>query len=807
MTKLFRYSFFIILLIISLLSCSTTKHELAIDYETLLSIPKQDISYQKAIKPILGKRCVVCHGCYDAPCQLKLSSIEGLERGASKESIYDQGRTRHADPSRLFIDAKNTPEWRIKGFFPVINEIEDNHKPEVENLKNSLLYHMLYLKQAYPQSNTGKLNSDFNLKLNEKQQCVKLDEFEDFANQHPLWGMPYGMPNLLEEDYQLLVQWIAQGSPANKPKPLDKPLTKQIKVWENFFNNKKKLKHQLSSRYIFEHLYLSHLYFPSANDKVEQPIFFRLVRSTTPTGQPVNEIPATRPYDSPGKQPFYYRFKRVVSQTVVKNHRSYALSEKKLQRYKQLFIDVDYQVKSLPEYDLKIASNPLKIFKDIPVTSRYQFLLDDAHFFIEGFIKGPVCRGQISLNVIDDYFWVTFINPDMKIDTLDKDFLNENINFFQLPGDGDDRLDIWSIWTKYWKNQKKYINSKIKMFKKYKNVPIDDAMHYIYNGKASRDDVYNPNAALTIFRHFDSASVSYGLINYAPQGKGPATTLVVDYPIFERIHYLLVAGYNVFGNITHQLSSRVYMDFLRMEGEDNFLAFLPVAERKKLHDSWYKGIRQKVKKYFKTPEEWLSMESVSGYQTNQPKRELYEKLKKHFQQSQALAMQKNYGTKYHNLPKDKKIKELISQVNSLSGNKLEIIPDVTFLRIKMNDSKDKRAFTIINNKAHMHLNSLFEDDLKSERRDYNNDSLIMLDWLEGSYPNFFLDVNYEDLGQFSTDFMAISSNQDYERFVALYGIRRTNSKFWELSDWFYQYYKESHPVQAGYFDLNRYKNK
>jgi len=222
MTKLFRYSFFIILLIISLLSCSTTKHELAIDYETLLSIPKQDISYQKAIKPILGKRCVVCHGCYDAPCQLKLSSIEGLERGASKESIYDQGRTRHADPSRLFIDAKNTPEWRIKGFFPVINEIEDNHKPEVENLKNSLLYHMLYLKQAYPQSNTGKLNSDFNLKLNEKQQCVKLDEFEDFANQHPLWGMPYGMPNLLEEDYQLLVQWIAQGSPANKPKPIDR---------------------------------------------------------------------------------------------------------------------------------------------------------------------------------------------------------------------------------------------------------------------------------------------------------------------------------------------------------------------------------------------------------------------------------------------------------------------------------------------------------------------------------------------------------------------------------------------------------
>jgi hypothetical protein len=39
--------------------------------------------YLKEIKPILDARCVVCHSCYTSPCQLKLSSYECLDRGAT----------------------------------------------------------------------------------------------------------------------------------------------------------------------------------------------------------------------------------------------------------------------------------------------------------------------------------------------------------------------------------------------------------------------------------------------------------------------------------------------------------------------------------------------------------------------------------------------------------------------------------------------------------------------------------------------------------------------------------------------------
>ncbi len=77
------------------------------------------VSYWEDIQPILDSRCVVCHACYDAPCQLKLSSYEGILRGASKEPVYNASRLTPMDPTRLFIDASTPSEWRRKGFFSV----------------------------------------------------------------------------------------------------------------------------------------------------------------------------------------------------------------------------------------------------------------------------------------------------------------------------------------------------------------------------------------------------------------------------------------------------------------------------------------------------------------------------------------------------------------------------------------------------------------------------------------------------------------------------------------------------------------
>jgi hypothetical protein len=86
-------------------------------------------------KQIYEDRCIVCHGCYDAPCQLKLSSIDGLQRGASKIKVYDGTRIKGIEPTRLGIDATSTTEWREKGFFPVVSDAPGAPGENLEQLK------------------------------------------------------------------------------------------------------------------------------------------------------------------------------------------------------------------------------------------------------------------------------------------------------------------------------------------------------------------------------------------------------------------------------------------------------------------------------------------------------------------------------------------------------------------------------------------------------------------------------------------------------------------------------------------------
>ena len=86
------------------------------------SLPSGKVDYWTEVQPILNQRCVVCHGCYDAQCQLKLSSIEGIERGASRAKVYDASRLTSAPTSRLHEDAFSVAEWREREFYPVLNE-------------------------------------------------------------------------------------------------------------------------------------------------------------------------------------------------------------------------------------------------------------------------------------------------------------------------------------------------------------------------------------------------------------------------------------------------------------------------------------------------------------------------------------------------------------------------------------------------------------------------------------------------------------------------------------------------------------
>jgi len=53
-------------------------------------LPENGIDYWTEVKPILEKRCVVCHACYDAPCQLKLTARRAQNAAQAKRAYTIQ---------------------------------------------------------------------------------------------------------------------------------------------------------------------------------------------------------------------------------------------------------------------------------------------------------------------------------------------------------------------------------------------------------------------------------------------------------------------------------------------------------------------------------------------------------------------------------------------------------------------------------------------------------------------------------------------------------------------------------------------
>ncbi|MDR4517367.1 MAG: fatty acid cis/trans isomerase [Nitrosomonas sp.] len=743
--------------------------------------------YRKQIRPILDKRCIVCHGCYDAPCQLNLTSAQGINRGANKLPVYN-GTRLTADPlTRLFEDAHTVSEWREKDFFPVINE-----NSLLEPLQGSLIYQTLKLKKQNPFDTIAGHNEiipddRFDFSLNPDNICPDIDQFDRFAASHPNWGMPYGLPNIESSEFKLLKHWLQIGAPLTALPELDAVYRERIDAWEEFLNGDS-AKQRLVARYIYEHLFLGHLYFEDLekNNSTVQA-YFKIVRSRTPPGQAIRIISTRRPYDDPEVDRVYYRLERIKYSIVAKSHLPYALSSERLQRFKTLFLETPYVVDTVPDYIPELAANPFKTFSAIPANIRYRFMLEHAKFTINGFIKGAVCRGQIALSVINDHFWVFFVNPDQEaLADIDR-FLSEQSEQLRMPPERESNAGILSHWTEYSALQASYLNEKSKRL----NALLKDRpglnLDWVWDG-----DGYNHNAALTVFRHFDSATVIEGLA-----GQSPKTAWLIDYPILERIHYLLVAGFDVYGNVGHQLSTRLYMDFLRMESEFNFLALLPSEARTALREHWYREASEDVKDYV-YGHAHLSAEPEMAYPDDKPaKHYLYDSLRHKLTE----VLSTRYALEADTVPVQHE--QLLKKLHALRGRSASIMPEMSLLMVIDNKRGDK-VYTILRNSAHTHITSLL---LEKTNRLPEEDYLTVLPGFVGAYPDALWQVESELLEDFIAKLISLKNENDYRQLMRHFGIRRSHQHFWRFSDDLHKVYLEHDPVEYGALDYNRIENR
>lgn len=737
------------------------------------------ISYTRDIQPIFTEKCVACHACNDAACQLNLGSAEGAARGASKVPVYQGERSTAVAPTRLFYDAHSVEAWQRKGFSSVL---------DTQGSQAALMARMLELGHSTPLTPNAKLPEEIVLGLNRTNMCPLPGEFDAYAGAHPKEGMPLAVTGLTDAEYQTLQRWFAAGAPVES-NPIQPSASEaaQITDWEALLNRPGSTE-ALVGRWLYEHLFLAHIYFVGG----EQGHFFQWVRSRTPSGQPIDLIATRRPNDPPGTD-FYYRLMPVQGVIVHKTHITYPMGPNKLKRVKQLFYSGDWHANALPGYGPRHRANPFETFEAIPAVARYQFMLDNAEYFVRTFIRGPVCRGQIATDVIRDNFWTLFQEPAHDRYLTDAEYRGKATPLLAMPGQIDDVGSILTLWHAYRDKRNEY--EKLRR-DAYAELP-PPSWSSLWAG--------NDNALLTIFRHFDSASVNKGLI-----GEVPKTMWLFDYPLFERTYYQLAVNFDVYGNVSHQAQTRLYFDLIRNGAEVNFLRLMPAKQRSDILGDWYQN-SGKVKMWLDYEDIDTDTPSALKLDPRDPKRDFGLKLVERTGSLNASPdpINRCQGA-YCSLPTSsaefRDVEQALSRLTSRPAAGLKVIgqlPEATLLRIEGQGGK-RQVYSLLHNRAHSNVAFMLGE---AYRYQPGLDTLTLYPGVLSSYPNFMFNIPASDVPEWVEDMEAARDDPArFERIVMRWGVRRSHPQFWQYFHDLSRYIQETDPVEAGVLDMNRYEN-
>ncbi|MGA4635297.1 fatty acid cis/trans isomerase [Pseudomonas solani] len=738
----------------------------------------EDISYSRDIQPIFTEKCVACHACYDSPCQLNLGSAEGATRGATKKPVYDGTRTQAQPTTRLYFDARGEAAWRQKDFYSVLHG---------QASQAALMARMLELGHSTPLAPNAKLPADLDISINRENQCPAPGEFDDYAKKFAHAGMPFAVTGLDDQQYQTLQRWLAAGAPVEEVAPTPTPdEARQVAEWETLLNARG-AREVLVGRWLFEHLFLAHLYF----DGGKSGHFFQLVRSRTPSGQPIDPIATRRPNDDPGTD-FYYRLWPNQGVIVHKTHITYPLDDAKLARVNELFFGSDWSTDKVPGYGAQRRANPFETFEAIPAQARYQFMLDNAEYFVRTFIRGPVCRGQIATDVIRDNFWALFQDPQHDLYVTDAAYRGEATPLLAMPGQFDEIGGLLSLWHSYRDKRNAYEELRRDA---YAAAPVPTWAD-IWTG--------NDNALLSIYRQFDSAFVRKGLIGEVPQ-----TMWLMDYPLLERTYYQLVVNFDVYGNVSHQAQTRLYFDLIRNGAEVNFLRLMPAESRTAILDDWYQN-SGKLKM-------WLDYEDIDDdtptglfLPVERAKGSFAAQLLKRYADLNARPDPINRCTTGNCYrpgidPALQQAEQALSQLVSRPAAGLKVIdqlPEATLLRVELADGR-REVYSVLRNRAHSNVAFMMGEELRYQP---GLDTLTIYPSVLTSYPNFMFNLRAEEVPEFVSALSQVKDTAAFDKVVERWGIRRSHPQFWHYFHDLSAYIRETEPVEAGVLDMNRYQN-
>ncbi len=547
--------------------------------------------YLDEIQPILAKRCVVCHGCANSPCQLKLSSFEGLVRGSNENNVFAP-TVLSQDPNRIkdgrvstsdgIVDyAATEDKWRDSAYYSVVDSNPDN------SLMTKLLSIADELREPGRDSELQMATHDL------YEQTLKGRSFECVgANQaNQLSGdrlaaraMPFGLEPLEPGDFEKIVSWIARGAKGPSKGAQTVLLAPQspgeVSDWEEFLNGRNgsalDLKRYLMARYLFEHMFFAHISFSHSPGE-----FFEIVRSRTPSGKAIDEIVEDFIMDDPGVRVFY-RFRKHDAVMVRKTHTVWNLNPSVMQHYEDLFLKgltprgiIPYEVDEDPGYTTLLGNgsrNPFRYFRQIPGEIRAQFMVENSKTLIESLVKADVCTGSTATYAIRDHFWVWFLDPGSDPSAQHTNEVTDGIAFWNL-----NPFALHSVLeTEDEGDYQDALESQMR-----RQHPNGLGLEDIWQGSGASAD---PNSWLTILRHQNSATVEWGAVGGVPQ-----TGWVLSYTNFERMYYDLTVNFLNWDSALDQLETWTYFSNIRTEGEDLMLSLFPADQREAIRGEWTRG--------------------------------------------------------------------------------------------------------------------------------------------------------------------------------------------------------------------------
>jgi len=754
------------------------------------------------VLPVFAQRCASCHGCVDSPCQLKLTSYEGIRRGSNRNNIF---ATRvFATAQTRFQDGRVTDAYGLVDHDATEAAFRDlGFYSVVDHGRQSAMYALLDdAHDLTPKGGLGPAYALFDEGLRNRTFACLGPESAGPSGPRPedLVGrsMPFGCPRIRDGDFEVLAAWLeagAQGPSREAEAILATPMNADVVArWEALLDGERD-QDRLAARYIYEHTFSARIHFPESRGE-----YYELVRSWTPPGEPIAEIVTELPNDDPrlARLPapdgtrtgrVYYRLRKYTALVVEKNHITWGLDDQTLARWRELFFDSDWGEGAIDpaRYD---TQNPFDYFARIPSMARARFMLESSFHIIDTMVRGDVCTGSTATWAIRDHFWVWFLDPAADPSAQDPRLGQPDWSHLRPGADGASSS-----------RERRYLDA------------FEQRLRAIRPDGLSLDDLWNgggtdPNAMATVLRHSKSASAEPGAF-----GGFPDTYWIVGYSNFERLYYTLVVLFDPWGSMWHRMKTWDYMSFIRAEGEDLFLSMLPETSRAAVREEWTSGFgRIYGDLFFDMASRGRPSRVVVD--DSRPVEDLVDQILGHLGTgvTGTLDPLNDRSEPFEPLPATiRTLADFEEGLGTLTGWRAPFaryLPNLTVIRL---GGPGGSVYTLVANRGYAFHNVIVFEDLS---REPEKDTLSAARGLVGSYPELFVDVPIEGALDFLRDIRAVDSEDAWAELVFDRGaapapgqatfIRRDSPELWEMLDWLHQWNVSHRPVEAGLLDVSEY---